>query len=95
MVDELAIPPAEPDTAVERERAAYLRLYPHLKQTHAGKYVAIHNAQLVDYDTDEAALFARIDDKYPDEFVWLTRVNEKPEREIKMRSPVTQAVSIL
>lgn len=86
-LEELAIPPAEPDPTVDRERAAYLRLYPQLRQTHAGDFVAIYNEQLVDYDVDEAALFARIDDKYPDEFVWLTRVEEKPEREIKLHSP--------
>jgi hypothetical protein len=49
--------------------------------------VAIYDEKLVDYDTDEAALFARIDDKYLDEFVWLTRVEEAPEREVKLRSP--------
>lgn len=86
-LDELTIPPAEPDPAVERERSAYLRLHPQLQQTHAGNYVAIYGGQLIDYDTDEAALFARIDDKYPDEFVWLTRVDETPEKEIKLRSP--------
>lgn len=86
-LDTLPIPPAEPDPAVERERSAYLRLYPQLQKTHAGDHVAIYGGQLVDFDTDEAALFARIDDKYPDEFVWLARVDDPPEREIKLRSP--------
>ena len=63
---ELPVPPAGPDVVVERERAAFLRLYPELQQTHSGKYVAIQGGQLVEFDTDEAALFARIDDKYPD-----------------------------
>lgn len=38
-------------------------------------------------NADEAALFARTDDKYSDEFVWLTRVAEILEKEIKLRSP--------
>jgi hypothetical protein len=83
----LTIPPAEPNPAVARERAAYLRLYPELQHTHAGQYIAIYNEQLIDADSDEAALFARIDDAYPDEFVWMTRVESVPEREISLRSP--------
>ncbi len=86
-LDNLTIPPAEPDPVVERERAAYLRLYPDLQKTHAGQYVAIHNGELVDFDSDEAALFARIDDLFPDEFVWMTRVEAVPEKEIVLRSP--------
>ena len=86
-LDELTIPPAEPDSTVERERAAYLRLYPQLQQTHPGHYVAIYGERLVDSDADESALFACIDDKYPDEFVWLTRIETTPEKEIKLRSP--------
>jgi hypothetical protein len=82
---ELPVPPAGPDANVERERAAYLRLYPQLQQTHSGEYVAIYGGHLVDFDTDEAALFARIDDKYPDEFVWLAFVDDPPERDIRLR----------
>ncbi len=87
LLDNLTIPPAEPDPAVEQERAAYLRMYPDLQKTHAGQYVAICNGELVDFDSDEAALFARIDDLYPDKFVWMTRIEDVPEKEIVLRSP--------
>lgn len=83
----LPIPPAETDTAVVRERVAYNRLLPILQQTHAGQFVAIYQGQLVDADPDEAALFARIDDRYPTQFVWLARVTAQPELEITLRSP--------
>jgi len=77
---------AEPDPQVKQEKAAYLRLYPQLKVQYAGQYVAIQNGQLVDYDVDYGALFERIDDRYPDTFVWLARVEEEPMGTIAFRS---------
>ena len=85
--EETAVPPAAPDPAVVRERTAYAQLLPALQQSHAGQFVAIHGAQVVDADSDEAALFARIDERFPDEFVWLARVEATAEREIVLRSP--------
>jgi hypothetical protein len=80
------IPPANPDTAVARERTAYLQLFPMLQQTHAGQFVAIYGGQLVDTDSDETALFARIDDQYPNEFVWLAKVEATAEPDIFLRT---------
>ena len=70
-----------------QEKAAYLRLYPELKTQYAGQYVAIHDGQLVDHDTDYGALFERIDDRFPDRFVWLTRVEDEPIGTVTIRSP--------
>ncbi len=83
----LGIPPAEADPEVAQEKAAYLRLYPELKTQYAGQYVAIHDGQLVDHDTDYGALFERIDDRFPDRFVWLTRVEDEPIGTVTFRSP--------
>jgi disulfide oxidoreductase YuzD len=83
--DTLVIPPAAADAKVEQEKAAYLRLYPQLKMRYKGQYVAIHNGRLVDHDTDYGTLFERIDDQYPDTFVWLTRVEDEPMRTIVVR----------
>ena len=85
--DELPMPPAEPNTAVESERIAYERLLPTLQQTHAGQFVAIHGGELVDADMDEAALFARIDNRYPQAFVWLAQVGMETEPEFVLRTP--------
>lgn len=85
--DVLIVPPAAADERVEREKAAYLRLYPRLKAQYAGQYVAIYNGQLVDHDVEYGALFERIDDRYPDTFVWLTRVEDEPIGTIEFRSP--------
>ena len=86
-LESLVVPPAEEDTQVEREKNAYLRLYPQLKKQYTGQYVAIHNSQLVDHDIDYGALFERIDDRYPDTFVWLTQVEAEPIGTIVVRSP--------
>lgn len=47
-------------TKGEREYRAFLRLLPQLLPTHRGKYVAMHNEQVVDIDTDDIALIQRV-----------------------------------
>jgi hypothetical protein len=42
---------------------------------------------MVDHDEDYGALFERIDDRYPDSFVWLTRVEDEPIGSLAFRSP--------
>jgi hypothetical protein len=44
----------------EREYRAFLRLLPQLLATHRGKFVAIHNGEVVDSDTDDTALILRV-----------------------------------
>jgi hypothetical protein len=81
------VPPSATDHDLEREKAAYLGLHPQLQDQYAGQYVAIHDGQLVDHDTDYGALFERVDDRFPDRFVWMTRVEDQPVRTIVVRSP--------
>jgi hypothetical protein len=47
----------------EEEYQAFLGLLPQLLRTHFGKYVAIHDRQVVDTDTDEVALILRVHTK--------------------------------
>ncbi|MBE2201963.1 MAG: hypothetical protein IAE79_25370 [Anaerolinea sp.] len=68
---------ADPD--VERERAAYLQLHDTLWKTYPDEYVAIYNGQLVDHDPDKSALYARIQEKYPTQFVLMRQVKAEPE----------------
>ena len=77
----------EPDPAVEREMQAYIAMHPKLKDAFFGKYVAIYHGELIDHDSNMEALFERIDKKYPDEFVWLSRVESEPIETIRVRSP--------
>ena len=44
----------------EQEYQAFLRLLPELLATHRGKYVAVHDGQVVDSDMDEVALILRV-----------------------------------
>ena len=47
----------------EGEYQAFLRLLPQLLGTHYGKYVAIHNGQVVDSATDDVTLILRVQAK--------------------------------
>lgn len=90
VLDEALPPNAEPDeddTAVSRERQAYIALHPMLKQKYLGQHVAIYGGQLIDVDTDYGALYSRIDAQHPDEFVWLATVAEEPIPTLVFRSP--------
>lgn len=78
---------SEPDTAVERERDAFIAMHPMLKERYSDQYVAIHHGALIDHDHDYTALYARIDHAYPDEFVWLSAVTDEPLPTILQRSP--------
>jgi hypothetical protein len=65
----------------EREVAAYDALWPELLKTHKGKWVAIHQGQLVDDDDDERALHERVRAKYGyGEPVLVTQVLETRHR---------------
>ncbi|MEM7537723.1 MAG: DUF5678 domain-containing protein [Chloroflexota bacterium] len=74
------------DKDSKRERDAYIKIHPTLLKEYFGEHVAIYNGELVDHDTDYSALFKRVDEKYPDEFVLMRPVEEKPEREFHFRS---------
>ena len=75
------------DAAVDREMQAYIAMHPHLMQKYRNQYVAIQNGELVDHDERFDALLTRIDAAYPNQFVWLTKVEDQPIRELTFRSP--------
>src|SRR5262249_47575089 len=52
--------PAEPRTKWQREYTAFRRLLPQLLASERGKYVAVHEEQVIDTDRDEMALIARV-----------------------------------
>jgi len=59
---EVALPTPELPKG-EREYRAFLRLLPELLATYSGKYVAIHDEQVVDSDPDDVALILRVQAK--------------------------------
>ena len=62
-----------PDTpynrAVLEEVAAYDAMWKDLLKTHKGKFVAIHNGEVVDCDDDDKALLKRVLGKYKPVYV--------------------------
>jgi Family of unknown function (DUF5678) len=68
------------DTAIAREKQAYLRMHKQLWQQYAHQYVAITGGQLVDHDVDKVALYTRIEQRYPKRFVLMRHVEAAPER---------------
>ena len=78
---------AEPDEAVEREQTDYRALHSHLWATYPNHYVAIFDGVLIDHDRDGAALSERIEQRYPDQFVLIRRVEQSTERTLYFRSP--------
>ncbi len=81
------IPPTEREAAMAREEIAYQAMHDKLRQTHLGQHVAIYDKQVVDYDTSGTALYKRVRQKYPNQFVLITPVEERAEEVIVMRSP--------
>jgi hypothetical protein len=55
--------PAPESPKGKREYQAFLRLLPELLATHKGKFVAVHNGEVVDSDADEVALILRVQAK--------------------------------
>lgn len=58
-----------------REAEAYDRLWRKLRKTHAGKWVAIHNGEVIDVDDDGGVLYDRVRAKYGDEAIFFTQVD--------------------
>jgi hypothetical protein len=68
----------KPRTKWEREYQAFRHLLPELLRTHRGKYVAIHEGQVVDSDTDDIALIQRVHAKYGYVPIHVEQVAEQP-----------------
>ncbi len=73
--------------AMQKEIAAYLQLHPQLVSTFLGQYVAVYEGQVVDHDTDPAALHKRIKANFPNKVVLSRKVTTDPEPILHMRSP--------
>jgi len=59
-----------------RESDAFDRLLPDLLRTRRGRFVAIHNGQVIDEDMDEFVLAERVERSFRDRFVLIRRVSE-------------------
>jgi predicted transcriptional regulator len=70
---------------IDREMSAYTALHADLRHTHFGRWVAIHNGELVDCDDEPSELERRIRSRFGPTAVLITEVRETPEREIWLR----------
>lgn len=77
----------EPFDPMEREIKAFQQLHTSLWAHYPNQYIAIYQGKLVDHDADKLALFERIEEAYPNEFVLMRPVQEQPAREFHFRSP--------
>lgn len=75
------------DEAPTPEMQAYIALHPVLKDKYLGKYVAIYKGKLVDHDANHEMLYKRINARYPDEFVWISLVEDEAIPTLHFRSP--------
>lgn len=75
---EALIPP--PRNKWEREYRAFQRLLPELLKTHRGKYVAIHEEQVIDSGDDRLELIFRVLPKVGGVSVHIGHVTEGSER---------------
>ncbi|OAI38815.1 hypothetical protein AYO40_06360, partial [Planctomycetaceae bacterium SCGC AG-212-D15] len=65
-------------TKFQRERLAFFRMKPQLLATHKGKYVAIHEGQLVDSGDDKIAVAMRVYQKFGYLPILVTLVTDEP-----------------
>ena len=73
---------------LEKEKEAFEKKKNYLLQHgYRGKYVAIHNGTVVDSDDNEINLIRRFFQEFGDVSVYIDRVSEKDELEIRLVTP--------
>lgn len=76
-----------PGSKWERERRAFLRMRESLLRTHRGKYVAIHEEQLVDSDENDVALGLRAYERFGYVPIYVELVTDSPAPPVRIPSP--------
>jgi prevent-host-death family protein len=69
---------AQQHQIIRREEAAFEQMKPELLKTHKGKFVAIHDGKLVDFDADESTLAKRVYARFGYRTILMTEVTETP-----------------
>ncbi len=72
---------------MQREVDAFRTKHADLLASYANQYVAIYQGQVIDHDSDQLALFLRIDEQYPDDPVLICQVRPEVETVYTIRSP--------
>lgn len=72
---------------IRKEESFFRQQHESLLKTHKGKYIAMHNGQVIDNDSDELALYLRIRQKYPALGILIKKVTFEVDEVWQMRSP--------
>ena len=72
---------------MRRESEAFRTMHSALLEKYPGQFIAIHRGQLVDHDTDQLALFMRIEQQLPEQVVLIVQVVSDIEEVYTVRSP--------
>lgn len=75
---------------LEMEIEAYREIHPELKQKYLGEWVAFHDKQLVDHDSDHVSLYRRVRQRFGRKVVLIREVEEIPERVLWWRTPIVE-----
>lgn len=70
----------------EQEAETFLAMHATWQEQYTGEYAAVYQGELVDHDLDFGALLARIETRYPDDFVLIRPLQREPEIIYRHRS---------
>lgn len=77
----------EAERKIASEETAYQAQHPRLLTLYGGRFIAMHNGQVIDHDADELALYLRVRHQYPQLGILIKRVTTEAEEVWQMRSP--------
>ncbi|NBD36616.1 MAG: hypothetical protein GVY30_11545 [Chloroflexi bacterium] len=77
----------EAQRKMQREIEAFVAMHSKLREQYPDAYVAVHQGNVVDHDTNELELYKRIEEKYPHDVVLLRQVLPEAEKVYTFRSP--------
>ncbi len=77
---------AEAEQKMAQEVEAFRILHPQLLTKYPHQFVAIHHGALIDHDTDQLALYLRLEEAYPDETVFIRQVLPEIEQTYTIHS---------
>ena len=86
------MPVHEHRSIMEQNVDAYRAMHGELVEHYFGQYVAVCDGELVDHDPDPILLLERIRQNYPDQVVLRRKVEQTPERELRIHHPRVERI---
>ncbi len=79
---------------IKAEAEAFRAMHPELVKQYMGRYVALHEGEMVDHDEDLQTLHNRIRQRFGRQAVLIRQVTTEPDRVFVMRSPRLERKSL-